>query len=524
LQEDNEQDQSRFFTDYQEAIQIINQLPDTSEIKLHALSNLLLPLFKNAAHQETIRQSEKIIEIINSRKKEFSHNPVGEVYYRLANANGILGKTDTAISFYKKIIFLREDDHDKLHKASMINNAGMIWSEIGEPDSAMVYFQYALDIVKEFPDSTMFVMFEGSILDNIATIYEERGEFDKTIPIHENNILRYENTDDYFRWINSGISLMNAEREMRNYPRVNLLYEQFSPIIDTLTYPHYQTNNLNMFKVFSRYFSEIGDFINAYTWHVKATRLSDSVTIKDNLLRDRTAKQLTLLKNKQFELQLQEEILGREKEKKLARLGLWIIILMTFCIIFTLFSFYSYYKQRLQFQAKRNKLNITNLLLTEERLKTNEQEKRLVEIKLKNKKKDLAEMAISLLQKKEWALELNQHLLIIESSKGNKRKRELIKLKDNVRRQIYVNKQTDLLRENIDLLSAEYYEKLSVEFPALTKTEMKLCSFTRLKLTIAQVADLQNIDTASVVVARYRLKKKLGLEKNQNLDEFLQSF
>jgi G3E family GTPase len=148
----------------------------------------------------------------------------------------------------------------------------------------------------------------------------------------------------------------------------------------------------------------------------------------------------------------------------------------------------------------------------------------LVEIELGNKKKDLADMAISLSQKKEWATELNQHLQIIESSKGNKRSRELIKLKNNVRSQIYVNKQTDLLRENIDALSAEYYEKLREKFPSLTKTELKLCSFIRLKLTIAQIADFQNIDTASVIVGRYRLKKNLELDTDQNLDEFLQLF
>jgi len=119
---------------------------------------------------------------------------------------------------------------------------------------------------------------------------------------------------------------------------------------------------------------------------------------------------------------------------------------------------------------------------------------------------------------------LNQHLQIIESSKGNKRSRELTKLKDNVRSQIYVNKQTDLLRENIDALSTEYYEKLREKFPSLTKTEIKLCSFIRLKLSIAQIAHLQHIDTASVVVGRYRLKKKLGLGTDENLDKFLQSF
>ena len=63
------------------------------------------------------------------------------------------------------------------------NNLGMMWKSMGELDSTMAYYQSALDLVKQYPDSVKYVLLEGSILNNIATIYEERGEFDKTIPI-----------------------------------------------------------------------------------------------------------------------------------------------------------------------------------------------------------------------------------------------------------------------------------------------------------------------------------------------------
>ena len=524
LQTDNEQDHTRFYADYFKAIQIIDMLPDSSELKVNELRSLLFPLYIHDAHQETVRQSERIIEILNSGKNNFSHFPVGEVYYRMANAYAGMGNIDSAISIYRRVIFLGKDDHDKLHQASMLNNAGMIWENIGELDSAMAYFHSAAGLVKEYPDSVRFVLFEGSILDNIATIYEDRGEFDKSIPIYEKNILRYENTADYFRWINAWISLMNAELEMRNYPRVKILFEQLSQIMDTLTYPKHQINDLYMFMVCSRYFSEIGDFRKAYAYFVLATQLSDSVKQKRNLREDQTAEQLARMKDKHFEQQLQAETLEREKREQQARSRLWIIILIALGATITPTILYYYYKQRLRLQAEMSERHNTNRLLAEEKMKSHEQEKRLVDLDLENKKKDLADMAISLSQKQEWATELNQHLQIIESSKGNKRSREFMKLKDSVRSQIYVNKQTDLLRENIDALSVGYYEKLREKFPSLTKTETKLCSFIRLKLTISQIAHLQHIDSSSVVVGRYRLKKKLELGTDQNLDEFLQSF
>jgi len=216
--------------------------------------------------------------------------------------------------------------------------------------------------------------------------------------------------------------------------------------------------------------------------------------------------------------------LEHENDKQLARSRLWIIILIAFVATLTLTILYYYYKQRLRLQTEKSISHHNKRLLAEEKLKTHKQERQLVDLELDYKKKDLADMAISLGQKQEWAQELYQHIQYIESSKGNKRSREFIKLKDNIRSQIYVNKQADLILQNVDELSTKYYEKLKEKHPSLTKTEIKLCSFIRLKLTISQIAHLQHIDTNSVVVGRYRLKKKLGLDTDQNLDEFLQSF
>ncbi len=523
LQADNDQDHARFFADYLKAIRIIDLLPDSSDEKVKAIKSLLFPLFVHGAYHETVRQSKKIIEILNSRNEELTNINVGEVYYRLANANYWIGNFDSTTSFYRQLIFLIKDD-DKYDKAAMLNNAGMVWQEIGIPDSAMAYYQFALDLVKECPELAGGLLFEGSILDNIATIYEDRGEFDKTIPIYEKNILRYENTDDYFRWINAGISLMNAELEMQNYPRVKILFEQLSPVMDTLTYPRHQTNDLYLFKVCSRYFSEIGDFRNAYTWHVKATQLSDSVTLKDNVKRDQTIKQLGWLKDTQFEQQLQTEMLEREKQEQQARLRLWIIILIALGATITPTILYYYYKQRIRLHAEKTKSHLSERLLVEEKLKTRNQEKQLLDMELEHKKKDLADMALSLSQKKQQAEELYSRVKQVENSRGKQRQKEIRNLKEELQSQQYVDKKLEHLQQNIDTLSSAFYDKLQKSFPELSKTEVKLSSFIKLNLTTSQIAQLQNITPNSVKMSRYRLKKKLGLDTDQNLDEFLQSF
>ena len=86
-----------------------------------------------------------------------------------------------------------------------------------------------------------------------------------------------------------------------------------------------------------------------------------------------------------------------------------------------------------------------------------------------------------------------------------------------------MDKQIEHLRQNIDLLSREFYDKLGKQFTGLSKTDIKLCTFIKLGLTNSQIAHLQIIDPASVKVSRYRLKKKLNLSPDQDLDAFIKA-
>jgi DNA-binding CsgD family transcriptional regulator len=59
------------------------------------------------------------------------------------------------------------------------------------------------------------------------------------------------------------------------------------------------------------------------------------------------------------------------------------------------------------------------------------------------------------------------------------------------------------------------------EFSELSPNEQKLCAFLRLNLNTKEVANLMNISARGVEVARYRLRKKLGLKKGENLSKFV---
>jgi len=63
--------------------------------------------------------------------------------------------------------------------------------------------------------------------------------------------------------------------------------------------------------------------------------------------------------------------------------------------------------------------------------------------------------------------------------------------------------------------------QLQEQFPELSNNDIRLISFLRLQLTTGEIASLLKVTPSSIHKARYRLKKKLQLDKEIDLDKFL---
>lgn len=64
-------------------------------------------------------------------------------------------------------------------------------------------------------------------------------------------------------------------------------------------------------------------------------------------------------------------------------------------------------------------------------------------------------------------------------------------------------------------------DRLKASYPSLSKTDLKLCVYIKLNLSTKEIADLMNISPRSVEMARYRLRKKLGLPPEASISSVL---
>lgn len=71
----------------------------------------------------------------------------------------------------------------------------------------------------------------------------------------------------------------------------------------------------------------------------------------------------------------------------------------------------------------------------------------------------------------------------------------------------------------------DFYEHLRADFPNLTPYELRLCAYLKLNLSTKDIATISNISFDSARVARYRLRKTLGIAgSDENLVQFLSKY
>lgn len=68
-----------------------------------------------------------------------------------------------------------------------------------------------------------------------------------------------------------------------------------------------------------------------------------------------------------------------------------------------------------------------------------------------------------------------------------------------------------------------FLEKLAAKYPDLTKKELGLCTYFRMKLSSKEISSLEDTTTGTVRVYKTKIKNKLGLGREEDLTAFLNS-
>ena len=160
------------------------------------------------------------------------------------------------------------------------------------------------------------------------------------------------------------------------------------------------------------------------------------------------------------------------------------------------------------------------------REKTLENEKRIVQLKnealqndIKLKSKQLANNAMALVKKNESLQEIKKELMINKDGFDNYYAyKKLLKKVDN---SIVLKDEWEVFEHNFNQVHDVFFGKLMALHNKLTPKDLKICAYIKMNLSSKEIAPLLNISVRGVETHRYRLKKKLDLDNDTSLVDYL---
>ncbi len=148
-----------------------------------------------------------------------------------------------------------------------------------------------------------------------------------------------------------------------------------------------------------------------------------------------------------------------------------------------------------------------------------------LEADLRHMNNELATATMHLLNKNEFITGIkNQLNHIVRKNGHDDAKKELLQITKDIENNISADADWEHFQFHFDRVHGDFTNRFKGTFPNLSPQEIKLSAYLRMNLSTKEIAQLLNISVRGVEISRYRLRKKLHLDRAQNLQDFILNF
>lgn len=142
-----------------------------------------------------------------------------------------------------------------------------------------------------------------------------------------------------------------------------------------------------------------------------------------------------------------------------------------------------------------------------------------------SKSREIADSTMNLVRKNEILIKIKEDLQRLKSNKDQQQQQkhinQLIRLVDN-----HLTSEEDwkVFESNFNQLHDQFFKRLKHQFPDLTPGDLRLAAYLKMNLSSKEIAPLLNISLRGVENKRYRLRRKISLDSEINLTEYLMEY
>lgn len=462
-------------------------------------------------------------------------------------------KSDSALVYFRQELQFKRNKESKLDKAKVLNKLGLVYQQMQQFDSSFYYLNKSFSIFKELKDDvtlcailnnlgiTVYSMgntsksidyFEQayacmlehddqeglpSVINNLGSLYSTNGKknpvglFLKLLDdpkiktkdnikatvylnlgsyyFRQNDILNAESyflkSDSIFQKLSKTSnpeilhSLGSISAKKGDFQRAIFYFKKVES-----TFPDYnQTGMLN--QDLARSYFSLKEFDKSQEYYeilLEQHKKEKKEEIDAALMKAQENLNFIKKESEIKELKLEKELLQSDK------IRIRIVIVFLFIALFLTLLLGLFYFKRVREKQKLNKLLIEqkNQKINEFHEKINQRNKIILEIESK-----------------------------FEEYKGQDQ------LKTDIIDTLDINGDGEMFTYYFEDQHKGFYLALKSVAPDLTNNDLRLCSLTKLRLSLKETANTLNISVDAVKSGRYRIKKKLNLSQEESLSDYL---
>lgn len=439
-------------------------------------------------------EAQKTLETLNDEAAYYALLlNIGTTYIEAADFNKGLSYIKQAIDYYNA-----SPEGNELYLLASYSNAGVAYNGLGVSDSAIYFYKKSIDIANQFE----LVNKLGGPQVNLGELYLEQNNPEEAMMYFQSALASFEKSSDTRGIWHTKSGIASVYKYSGADSAAIELFKEAITYFKTINDYNYQILCL---RNLSEIYQGRGDLENALKYQLLLGEVKDSLS-KSETLSNLTHMQMQYDIEK-LEKENESKVQLLEKEQKISTLNWYLatgVLIIVLILIITLYN-------RNKNQKKLIEAQLTNSTLEQNQLKN----------ELTYRNQELENFALHIVQKNALLGEIKSKLKPLKSGSQGSNVDQINDLSLKINQSLRINKELEKFRERVDEVNGAFFSVLNENYPDLTEKEKRLCALLKLNLASKEIALLNGVSEGAITMARYRLRKKMGLQNEDNLTSFL---
>lgn len=267
------------------------------------------------------------------------------------------------------------------------------------------------------------------------------------------------------------------------------------------------TNKKTILEGLEKCYKALGKPDSAQICRQKILVLNDSIYDQENIANLKRFEYLTTIND-------YEQTLRRQEEQHHMRSMLTLAVI-SFLLVVLILSLWLLWTSKKKNRSERS--------LQEEKNRRLELLNRQYTLEIEAKQKEIASNTMILAQKNAKLKELAEQIKIM-GKQGEIAKPESEMLNERISNELSTDDDWKYFKLRFDKVHPLFFTSLKEAYPALSKTELRLCAYIRVGMSAKEIAQVLSVRPETVNTSRYRIRRKMDLAPNASLEATLENF